>query len=185
METDEVIYSRYLTEHNESDFRVLLERHKDSLLLFLMSFVHNEDDAEELMLDTYAEVAASSSFRGRSSFKTWLFAIGKKKALMQLRKHKWFFSIEDDQAEIPSSPPSVELDILKEERNRHLYEALNKLNQEYRQVLILLYFEEMSHEEVERVMGKSRKQVYNLAERSRKALKEELERIGYNDAQYE
>ena len=76
-ETDEVIYSRYLAEHDEKDFRILLERYREGLTLFLMGYVHNMEDAEELMLDTYAEVAAGAHFSGKSSFKTWLFSIGK------------------------------------------------------------------------------------------------------------
>ena len=47
-----------------------------------------------------------------------------------------------------------------------------------------MYFEEMSYEEIERVLGKNRKQIYNLAERGRKALKDELERMGFDNAQY-
>ena len=35
-ETDELIYSRYLAEHSEDDFRILLERHRESFMLFLM-----------------------------------------------------------------------------------------------------------------------------------------------------
>ena len=35
IESDELIYSRFLAEGNEEDFRVLLERHKESLMLFL------------------------------------------------------------------------------------------------------------------------------------------------------
>lgn len=184
METDEVIYSRYLAEHNEEDFRILLERHRESLMLFLMGYVHNEEDAEELMMDAYAEAAAGAHFSGRSSFKTWLFSIGKNKALMRLRKHRFFFSIDDEPLEdLASEPPEMEM--FREERNQHLYQALSHINKDYRQILILLFFEEMSHEEVQHIMGKSRKQVYNLAERGKKALKEELERMGYQNAQFE
>ena len=38
-ESDEVIYSRFLAKRNEDDLRVLLERHRESLTLFLGSFV--------------------------------------------------------------------------------------------------------------------------------------------------
>ena len=40
IETDEVIYRRFLAERHEEDFRTLLERHKDGLILFLNSYVH-------------------------------------------------------------------------------------------------------------------------------------------------
>lgn len=185
METDELIYSRYLSTHNEDDFRILLERHRDSLILFLMNYVHNPEDAEELMLDAYAEAAAGSGFSGKSSFKTWLFSIGKKKALMRIRKKHFLFFVSEEQADAEESPcETPELELLDKERNLQLYQALGKVNREYRQVLILLYFEEMSYEEIERVLGKNRKQIYNLAERGRKALKDELERMGFDNAQY-
>ena len=185
IETDEVLYSRFLLERNEDDFRVLLERHKESLLLFLNGYVHNLEDAEELMLDAYAEVAAGkTAFSGRSSFKTWLFSIGKKLALAYLRKARHLSEAQELSPETEAAAPPPDLQILRDERNRQLYLALSKLNEEYRQVLSLLYFEDMSHDELGTVLGKNRKQIYNLAQRGRKALKEELERMGFDDAQY-
>ena len=182
IESDELIYSRFLAEHNEEDFRVLLERHKENLMLFLYSFVHNMEDAEELMLDAYAEAAAGANYSGKSTFKTWLFSIGKNMALMRLRKQRFTAGDSVEKTEETTAPP--ELNILREERNRQLYEALRQLKEEYRQILILLYFEDMSHEEAGRIMGKSRKQIYNLAERGRAALREQLERMGFDYAQY-
>ena len=185
IENDELLYSRFLTERNEEDFRILLERHKESLILFLNGYVHNLEDAEELMLDAYAEVAAGkTAFSGRSTFKTWLFSIGKKLALAHLRKAKHLPETQELSPETNAAAPAPELQILRDERNRQLYLALSKLNEEYRQVLTLFYFEEMSNAELCAVLGKHRKQIYNLAERARKALKEELERMGFDYAQY-
>lgn len=184
-ESDEEIYRRYLDESREEDFRILLERHRESLTLFLMGYVQSPEDAEEIMLDAYAEAAAGVGFSGRSSFKTWLFAVGKKMALMRVRKRHFLFASVEDGTELTvetAEPP--EMEILREERNRQLYQALSGMNAEYRQVLILLYFEEMSIEDAERVIGKNRKQIYNLAERGRKALRQELERMGFDYAQY-
>ena len=48
-ETDELVYSRFLTEGNEQDLKILLLRHRESLTLFLNGYVHNMNDAEELM----------------------------------------------------------------------------------------------------------------------------------------
>ena len=50
------------------------------------------------------------------------------------------------------------------------------------QILTLIYFEGMSHEEAARVMGKTKRQTYHLAERGRAALRERLERMGWDDA---
>ena len=48
-ETDEVLYKRFLDQRREEDLAILLDRHKDGLILFLNGYVHNLDDAEELM----------------------------------------------------------------------------------------------------------------------------------------
>ena len=99
-------------------------------------------------------------------------------------KNCCFASVEDSTELTGETAEPPEMEILREERNRQLYQALSGLNAEYRQVLILLYFEEMSIEDAERVIGKNRKQIYNLAERGRKALRQELERMGFDYAQY-
>lgn len=53
-ESDETLYGRFMAEKNENDLRILLERHRESLILFLNGYVRNLKDAEELMLDAYA-----------------------------------------------------------------------------------------------------------------------------------
>ena len=88
----------------------------------------------------------------------------------------------DDENMIASE--DLEFDILKNERNRQLYSALEKLKPQYREILILVYFEDMTHEEAGRVMHKNRKQIYNLVQRGQKALKDQLERMGFNNEGY-
>ena len=185
-ETDEIIYSRFLKERDEKDLCILLERHRESLMLFLFGYVHNSEDAEELMMDAFAVAASgTASFSGRSSFKTWLFAIGRNKARSFLRKKRGVFislkEIPGAEAELQTGETPEDA-LLRDERHRHLYAAMETLPDEYRQVLHLLYFEEMSTEEVCAVMKKTKKQVYNLTERGRKALKDALEQAGYHDA---
>lgn len=69
----------------------------------------------------------------------------------------------------------LELDYLKEERKIAMHRALSQLKQDYREVLWLLYFEELSYKDAARVMKKTHRSVEALAYRARKALKEILE----------
>ena len=192
-EKDEIVYRRFLAEGREDDLRILLERHREGLFLFLFGYVGNEEDAEELMMDAFAVAASgTSSFSGKSSFRTWLFGIGRNRAKMFLRKRRgFFFSLDDvhedrhlEAADGGAVPEVPELDILRKEQNRELYRALETLPEGYRQVLYLIYFEEMDADEAALVMGKSKKQVYNLTQRGRRALKEILERTGFDYAEY-
>ena len=182
-EKDELIYSRFLKGRNENDMRLLLERHREGLFLFLLGIVLNEEDAEELMMDAFARVAAGTAhFSGRSSFKTWLFSIARNQARMFLRK-KRIPSVHTDEATL-SSGDAPDLALLIEEQNRQLFLALNSLPDDYRQVLYLLYFEEMSREEAALVMRKTKKQIYKLTEHGKDALRDALERMGFEYEKY-
>ena len=134
--SDEILYERFLSERDEKALKILLERHRESLTLFLYGYVHNMEDAEDLMIDAFAEAAARKYWSAEgSSFKTWLFAIGRKKALMHLRKKKIFpVSLREDLEDENGLPDS---ELLREERNRQLYQALEQLKPDYRQVLTL------------------------------------------------
>lgn len=57
--------------------------------------------------------------------------------------------------------------------------ALLSLPKDYREVLYLLYFDEMSYEEISKIMKKSVKQIYNLAFRGKTMLKKILEKDGF------
>ena len=181
-ESDEHAYQRYL-DGNQDGLRVLLERHRVNLTLFLMGYVHNMEDAEELMLDAFAVAASGTArFSGRSSFKTWLYGIGRNLASKHLRRKRlrWdtlVYMADRGETEVPEDL------IVRSEQNRRLYDALRTLPEDYRNVLYLQEIEGMTVDEIARVTGKSRKQIYNLSFRGKGALKETLQRMGYTDAQ--
>ena len=86
--------------------------------------------------------------------------------------------------EIVSEEETPEAEILKSDRNKRLYQALRTLKPEYRQALMLLYFDGLSHDEIATSMGMRKKQIYHLVDRGRESLKKVLERMGISDAQY-
>lgn len=87
----EEVYLRYITEYNEKDLEQLLLVYRDGLFLFLLGFVKSEEDAEDLLMDTFARLAVDKPDfdpnRG-GSFKGWLYAIARNNALMHIRRGK-------------------------------------------------------------------------------------------------
>ena len=73
----------------------------------------------------------------------------------------------------------LEQSFLKEEQKIAVHRALKTLAPDYRQVLWLLFFEELSPAEAGRVMKKSPRQMKNLVYRAKAALKSELEKEGF------
>ena len=167
-ESDEALYDRFRRTGDREPFGVLFDRYADRLTLFIYSIVRQKEDAEELTLDTFAVVAAQKSvYRGESGFGTWL---RKRRPLPLLPGSR------------PTGGDPPETALLQDERNRQLYRALDQLKPEYRETLYLTYFENMSVEEIQRIMGKSARQIYKLASRGRASLREKLEGMGFEDA---
>ncbi len=179
------IYLRYITEYDDKDLEALLLAYRDGLYLFLLSYVKNEEDAEDLLMDTFARLAVDRPYFDASkggSFNGWLYAIARNNALMHIRRGKiQTVALEE---EILSDDDTPESTLLKEERDIKLYQALSALKPEYRRALMLLYIEGLKHEEIAQAMGVSLRKVYNLIERGKKSLKKTLEGIGITDAWY-
>ena len=178
----EEIYLRYITKYDDKDLEALLIAYREGLYLFLLSYVKNEEDAEELMMDTFAKLAVDRpSFDPvrAGSFKSWLYAIARNNALMHIRKHKMeAVPIEENTAVSTDTPEST---LIKDERDRMLYKALLSLKPEYRRALTLLYLEDFSHDEIALAMGVKKKQIYNFLERGKTALKSKLKEMGIED----
>ena len=188
-ETDEEVYSRFLNGEDREALGELLERYGASLTLFLRGYVDSIEDAEDLMMDSFVAIAMKKEWTAQgSSFKTWLFAIGRKLALKHNRKKRRTAASLDQWNTGRTEPGEAasegyqypETELLKQEQNQQLYRAMENLHAEYREVLFLLYFEQMTYEEAGVIMRKNKKQMYHLAERGKQALRQELARMGFD-----
>ena len=181
MESDEALYLKYTGSGDENALKELLDRHRVGLTYFLYGYIHNMDDAEELMLDAFAvTVSKTAHFKSDKTFKTWLYTIGRNLAISRVRKQHISEVAVD---EVPEDVFSVEPEYFKGEKYKALYLALEKLKPDYRQVLFLTYFEDRSIDAVASIMKKTNKQIYNLIFQGKKALKGKLMEMGtdYNE----
>ena len=129
------------------------------------------------MEDTFATVIATKRrFSPRATFKTYLYRIARNKCIDYIRFHKKVVPLCD--LENVLSFDDVEADVEKREEKRVLYECLQRLPREYRDVLQLSYLEGFDTQEVCSIMRKNTKQVYNLLARAKQSLKILLEKVG-------
>ena len=133
--------------------------------------------AEEIMEETFFKIATKKPrYSGKSSFKTWLFAIGRNSAVDWLRKTKREQVICDDELD---NQQDIENEYLRTEQKITLHRAMSRLLPDYRQALYLSFFEELNNEEVASVMHKSKRQIENLLYRAKNSLRTELEKEGF------
>lgn len=172
-------YRRFVIDGDEGGIVEIIRDYKDGLILYINGIVGNIHIAEEIMEDTFVKlVVKKPRFSGKCSFKTWLFTIGRNAALDYLRRNSRKSDTPVDELEI-ADKENLELSYIKEEQKIMVHRALANLKRDYRQVLYLSFFEELSNEETAAVMRKSKRQVENLLYRAKQALKKELEKEGF------
>ena len=173
-------YRRFL-DGDDSGLAELVRDYKDGLILYLNRYVHDIHMAEDLMEDTFFRLMVKKPrFREKYTFKTWLYTIGRNIALDALRrKARQTVLSPKEMAQCRAETYDLERAYLTEERKVTLHHALDTLHPEYRQILWLIYFEEMSSSEAAIALGKSSRQTANLLYRAKAALRSQLEKEGF------
>lgn len=174
-------YARFLSG-DDSGLCEVIEEYRNSLMFFLMRYVCSESTAEELCEDTfYTLVMKRPAFSESAAFRTWLFTIARNKALNYLRSSAFRKSVPLEEAEGLFCPDSAERRLLEQERYRALYGAIDRLPQKQRDLVFLVYFENMKAAEAARVIHKTPRQAVNILFRARKKLRDILEKEGFEE----
>ena len=172
-------YRRFLDGDNNG-FVEIVRDYKDGLILYLNSFVNNLSAAEELAEDTFVRLGIKKPrFHEKSSFKTWLYTVGRNIAIDYVRKQSRHKAISLDNVSDIADIESLEAFYIKEDEKIAVHRAMNKLKAEYRQVLWLVYFEGFSNKEIAKIMKKSVHNIETLTYRARQSLKSELDKEGF------
>ena len=174
-------YRRFRDENDESGLVEIIRDYKDGLVFYLNGIVGNILVAEELAEDTFVLLGTKKpKDKGKSSFKTWLYTIGRNVAIDYLRKSSRKRQISAESlAELGSEADELERSYIKKEQKIVLYHSMQKLNPLYRQVLWLTYFEGLSNKEVAQILKKSNHNIETLLYRAKKSLKSILETEGF------
>ncbi|HOR21515.1 MAG TPA: RNA polymerase sigma factor [Ruminococcus sp.] len=172
-------YRRFL-DGDDAALNELIRSYSDGLTLYINSITRNICIAEELTEEVFVELCVKRPrFSGKSTFKTWLFAIARHTAIDWLRKAEKKRLVPIDDYYNMADKEDIEREYLKTEQKAQLHKALDRINPDHAQVLYLVYFENFSNSETADIMKKSNRQIENLLYRAKQSLKEELRREGF------
>lgn len=180
MNNGELNYRRFLDGDDQGVVEIIKE-YKDALILFLNSYVHNIHMAEELAEDVFFSlVVKKPKFTPKYSFKTWLFTIGRNRALNTLRfHHKVLLTDKADILNLQKDELDIEKAYIKKEEKIQLHQCIQRLLPQYSEVLYLAYFEALSITDIATVTKRTNKQITNLLYRAKSALKQQLTKEGF------
>lgn len=115
------------------------------------SIVGDPEEAEDVLQDALVTAyRALDRFRGESGIYTWLYRIvvNKCRDYLRSRKNVRHETFEDYQPLISDNRVSVEKKLELSDDADYLIRKINGLDDKYREILILRYYEEHSYEEI-------------------------------------
>ncbi len=147
-----------------SAFDSLIIRYRQRLYSVIYNMTMNAEDAADLTQESFVKAFRSlAKFREKSSFYTWLYRIGVNLTLTYLKKRKirQFFSFDqasedggmskDLEAVSSTSTTSVKK-ALNNELHEKLNEALSKLSDKHRTIVVLFEIDGLGHKEIASIM---------------------------------
>ncbi len=141
----------------------LIRRYQERIYATIYHMTSNHEDANDLAQDSFLKAyQALKSFKGGSSFYTWLYRIAVNKTInfLKQRKNRQHLSLNDLDFNAEHDPDLVALvsektprrDAGLTELQQKLNEALLKLSEPHRLVVVLHDVQGLSHEEIAKVM---------------------------------
>lgn len=163
-----------------SELKAELERlHPASFGWALSCCRHNRADAEEVLQTVYLKILqGKATYRSEARLQTWLFAVIRKTAISERRKHllRTLTSISGDGSHPKYEPLDLELE--RSEIQQQFQQALARLPARQRETLHLVFYQELSLSEAADVMNISIGSARRHYERGKKRLREALDREG-------
>jgi RNA polymerase sigma factor (sigma-70 family) len=145
------------------------------ILSFLMTQVSDREIAEEVLQDVMlAAWKNATQFRGDSSVRTWLLVIARNRAMNTHRRRKLLLVTLDDAfgAFGQDTGPLEKLE--KKDTQAKVRDALNQLPAPQREVLVLVFYHQLTGPEVAQVLGINEGTVKSRLHRAKEALKHVL-----------
>lgn len=175
-------------------FDRLYRDHVDRVFRFARHLCGRTEDAKDLVQETFLNAYRGlAQFRGQAQVSTWLYTIASRVCIRMRRKRQGEpereLSLEDFvpttegefRLQIPTEGLSPQAALEHKEVHRALGQAIRKLPQKYRIVLVLRDMEGLSAKEVGAIMGLSERAVKSRLHRARLFLRKELSAKGLGE----
>ncbi len=171
MEDEQLIISAVIAG-NTAQYRQLVERYQQPVFKVIYKIVGNIEDAKELTQDVFVKAYESlSHYKKEYKFFSWIYRIAINSALLYVRSKKKFVPIDEVSNELSHIPDyNPEDDFC----NRIVETAINELNEQYKSVILLKYYAELSYADMALTLGIPEKTVKSRLFDARKKLKDKL-----------
>ena len=180
--TDEELVAAIL-EGEAALYTDLVERYRGRLINYLNRFLGNAEESEELSQEVFLRVyRALDRYNPKYRFSTWLFRVARNAAIDLIRKRRlklvpmqrFGTDGQAQEREFESEERDPYRTLRNLERRHAIGAAIDGLREEYRELIQLRHFAEMTYEEIAEFKGMPLGTVKNKLFRGRRMLKARL-----------
>ncbi len=180
-EFDEKLYNEYLKGQKEA-FEFLYNKYKKRIEYFIFNIVKDYQKAEDITQETFIYVMQNRK-KDNVSFKYYIYLIAKSRAINYLKTEKRRKEIKEEN--IYSFTEDNEKDILEfvinQETRKEIIEAIELLDEKYKNAIYLVKIEGLSYEETSKILGQTLQNTKNLVHRGKIKLRRILLKKGFEN----
>ena len=136
----------------EKEFVEKLEKNQYIIHNICRAYTQNRDDYKDLFQEISIQLWKTyGKFRGEAKFSTWVYRVALNTAISLYRKKKKYPKTENLDERV-SATPDTEYDDTRDRQLKELYQAIHKLN-DIEKALVLLYLEDKPYKEIAECLG--------------------------------
>jgi RNA polymerase sigma-70 factor, ECF subfamily len=161
-----------LRQGERQAFAELYERHKIAIYRYCLRMLIDSGAAEDATQDTFIKMSQNiSSLQKNEAFLPWLFHIARNEALMYLRRNKRNGTQNDEMVWDETTPHVI---TVSTETTELVQKIIQNLKSEYREVLILREYEQLSYQQIAEITGDTESSVKSRLFKARQTLTKKL-----------
>lgn len=149
------------------------------IYLYLYSMCKRKETAEDIVQETFLKALLSLP-KNHNNLRAWLYMVARNIYLNTYKKEKRIIYTEDISNDIIDNSDEILNSILKSEQSRMLHQALMRLEERKREILVLHYFGGLKLKEIAALMKITTENVKIIIYRGRNELKKSMEENGYD-----
>ncbi len=181
IDLDKKLYNDYL-DGNKEAFEYLYSKYKSKIEYFVYNIIKDYQKSEDITQETFIYVM-QNKMKENISFKYYIYLVARSRAYnyanIEKRRNEISTKFLYDEVE------KIENDVLdvitKEESKKEVLNALNELNEKYRNAIYLTNIEGLSYNETSKILGENLQNTKNLIHRGKKQLRKILLKKGFEN----
>lgn len=159
--------------------QLLYEKYRQEIYLYLFSFCHDRETAEDLTQETFLKALLSLP-DNHGNMRAWIYMVARNLYFNHAKKEKRLCAWKEREGNASKNRQEPLEKMLQNEQKRILYQGLDSLKNPYKEVLLLQYFGGFSQKEIAVILHVTPENVRILAYRAKRKLREYMEVNGYD-----